>query len=185
MGLILGVLALVATACSDDDETPSAANDDRGTTTTAETASDGDGSTTTPVPAGALGDEPTFSDEGPSGDGCTPGDGTLPAGWWYGTLEGPIDAELTIDLACYYVGAAAEAEASGRGDEVNNDVYVVNDNPQQRSLAVADSATATCVELDATPMEVNCDLDDIDGPWAVWIRVQDGSVDRVVEQYAP
>jgi hypothetical protein len=132
-----------------------------------------------------LEDEPPLRDDGPSGSGCTPGAGELPDGWWYGTVTPPIASELSFDLACYFVGAAAEAEAARRGDEVNNDYYVVNDNPQSRTLPLASGATASCVELGSGVQQVDCAPGDVDGEWAVWLRVQAGEVDRIVEQYAP
>jgi hypothetical protein len=120
-----------------------------------------------------------------SGSGCRPGGDALPDGWWYGYLDGPVGTDLTFDLACYYIGAAAEAEAASRGDEVNDDYYVVNDNPLLRTVPVADETTASCVDLASDLEEVACTPADVAGPWAVWLRVQDGEVNRIWEQYAP
>lgn len=100
-------------------------------------------------------------------------------------MSGIPAPDLTFDLACYFVGAAAEAEAASRGDEVDNDYYVVNDSAQLRSAPVADHATATCVVLGAGVDQVDCMTAEVAGDWAVWLRVQSGEVDRIVEQYAP
>jgi hypothetical protein len=181
--LMILALTLLVAACSDDDGDVAASD---GTTTTTETTtSDEDGSTTTSPPDEPLEDEPPLHDDGPSGSGCTPGNEELPDGWWYGLVDGEIGSEVSVDLACYYIGAAAEAEAQARGDEVNNDHYTVNDNEQLRTLVVADDATARCVELGSGVQTTDCEPGDVDGPWAVWLRVDDGAVDRVVEQYAP
>ena len=180
------LLATALTACGDDadDAAPTTGPPDVTTTETTSTAPDG---TTTTTPRGAdLGEEPPFHDDGPSGSGCTPGDDVgLPDGWWYGTVSTSIAEAIDFDLACYHTGASAEAAAASRGDEVNNDYYVVDDNPSRRSLPVAGDATASCVELDDGLRMVDCDPADVTGEWAVWIRVVGGVVDRVVEQYAP
>jgi hypothetical protein len=137
-----------------------------------------------------LGDSPAFLTDAASGSGCTPGSGTLPDGWWYGlSVTANADhTEFTFDLACYYTGPIAETIAAGRGDEVNNDYYVVNDNPTLRTVPVAAGATASCVELGGADLNVPCAISDIPDssvPWAVWFRVVGGRVDRAVEQYAP
>lgn len=185
--------------CGDDDDSGSAGEVFE-TTTEAETTSTTEATTTTSGPNGKTGDGttttietgaflpegPPFQTDGPSGSGCAPGPGALPDGWWYGMLEGPVTDEVTFDLACYYVGDAAEAEAASRGDEVNNDYYVVNENPALRTMPVADDATASCVEMGTGVEQVECAPAEVDGEmWAVWLRVQDGEVDRIVEQYAP
>ena len=167
----LALVALLAAGCGDDEDASDAT-----------TSTSGEGTTTTAVP---LPEEPPLIDDAESGSGCTPGADELPDGWWYGTVDGPVTSEVTFDLACYYLGAAAEAEASSRGDEVNNDYYVVNDNPQLRTIDVAGDATASCVRLGAGVETVDCSPAEVTGEWAVWLRVQDGEVDRIVEQYAP
>ena len=182
---LVGLLVVVGPACSDDDDGDEVAE---ATTTTApaDTTTTIPPADTTTTTAEALGDEPPFHDDGASGNGCTPGDGAgLPDGWWYGSVVGAPDAEVDFDLACYYVGAAAEEIASERGDEVNNDYYVVNDNETVRTLSVDPDASATCVDLTGSLSMVDCPPSDVDGEWAVWLRVQDGAVDRIVEQYAP
>jgi hypothetical protein len=182
MGALLLVVAVAA--CGDDDgEVGSTTTVAADTTTTTTTAAEG--STTTTVTGTDLGDEPAFHDDGPSGSGCTAGTDELPDGWWYGDLIVPPGEGLAFDLACYYVGPAAEAEAASRGEEVNNDYYVVDDNPVDRSITIAAGATASCVDLSGSLMMVDCTPPDVAGDWNVWIRVVGGQVDRIVEQYAP
>jgi hypothetical protein len=179
------LLVVAAGGCGGDSDTGSTttalASSSTAPTTTSPTT--GPGTTTTTEPD--LSDAPPLRDDAVSGSGCSPGPGDLPAGWWYGVTEGVAGGQLALDLACYYRGAAAEAEATKRGDEVNNDYYVVNDSPQIRTVPVADDATASCVELGAGVLSVDCSPDDVAGDWAVWIRVQGGEADRIVEQYAP
>src|SRR5687767_2784541 len=42
----------------------------------------------------ALGEEPPLRGEAVSGSGCSPGGDTLPAGWWYGTIESAPDGDI-------------------------------------------------------------------------------------------
>jgi hypothetical protein len=168
---------MLSAGCSGDEDAADGATTTEATTTTTESTT----STTAALP-----DQPPLLDDAVSGSGCTPGaDEELTDGWWYGALTAPVTEEVVFDLACYYVGAAAEAEATSRGDEVNNDYYVVNENPQRRALTVASGATASCVELGAGVEMVDCSSTEVAGDWAVWLRVRDGDVDRIVEQYAP
>lgn len=191
--LALALVAGLTVGCGDDDGRGGEASNTTGSSDTTSSTGTTDANpstaastTTTTSSDGTLAEEPPYHDDSASGSGCTPGPGALPDGWWYGSLDGPITDEVTFDLACYYVGAVAEAEAASRGDEVNNDYYVVNDNPARRSISVADDATASCVELGAGVEQVDCTPAEVDGEmWSVWLRVQDGEVDRIVEQYAP
>lgn len=183
--LCAAALALVIGACGGDDETA-----DTSTTATTTTTDRATSSTTAPTSTehtagGGVGDEPTFHEDGPSGSGCTPGAGELLDGWWYGTLSGPPSSSLELDLACFYVGPAAEAEAASRGDEVNNDYYVVNDNPAVRMLPLGTDATASCVDLDPVLEMVDCPPSEVAGDWTVWVRVAGGEIDRIWEQYLP
>ena len=179
----LAVLVAVAAGCGDDDDGDGASGtvDTTGQSSSSATT---DASTST-TPEGELSDEPPLTGDAVSGSGCSPGGNELSDGWWYGTLDGAVASEVTFDLACYYTGDAAVEEAAARGDEVNNDFYVVNDNPQLRTVTVGADATASCVEVGSAAGTADCALGDVSGDWAVWLRVQDGEVDRVVEQYAP
>lgn len=179
--VVLAVVAVVAAGCGGDDDSSDTTTTTEAPTTTTEGAT----TTTAPTTTTTLPDEPPLREDGVSGSGCSPGSGPLPDGWWYGTVDAAIEDEVAFDLACYYIGAAAEAEAAKRGDEVDNDYYVVNENPQVRTVTLADGATATCVQLGAGVESVDCTPADVGGDWAVWLRVQGGEVDRIVEQYAP
>jgi hypothetical protein len=141
--------------------------------------------TVAPAPAGPLGDEPPRREDGPSGSGCAPGPASLPDGWWYGNLHGSVGHEVTFDLACYYIGAAAEKEAADRGQQVDDDFYIVNDQSTLRTLALKPAATAACVTPGGGLTSAPCSPNDVKGQWAVWLRVQNHAVDRIVEQYSP
>lgn len=187
---VVAAVAVLAAGCGDDDD-----DDARGTTTTTAVAGGGTTTTASSPPSSsettaggtgeALGESPTFHDDAASGSGCAPGEGDLPDGWWYGRISAVPTTTLGLDLACFYVGPAAEAEAASRGDEVNNDYYVVNDNPAVRTLTVASGASAECVDLEPTLEMVGCTPADVAADWTVWVRVVDGEVDRILEQYLP
>lgn len=185
---IAATLVMLVAGCGDDDDdardTTSTTEAGAGTTTTAAPTSSSS-ETTTGGDGELLGDGPTFAEDAASGSGCTPGEGDLPDGWWYGGISAAPTTTLEFDLACFYVGPAAEAEAASRGDEVNNDYYVVNDNPAVRSLPVSARASAECVQLETNLEMVECTPADVAGDWTVWVRVVDGEVDRILEQYLP
>ena len=50
---------------------------------------------------------------------------------------------VSFDRVQFLTGDAARSEAAKRGDEVDNDYYVVNDNTRLRTLVVADGATVS------------------------------------------
>ena len=186
--LTIGSMLLgLAAGCTGDDEdgTADGTTSDGATTVSSTSSSTTEPETSTSEGAG-LPDEPPVLNSSSSGSGeCSPGPGDLPTGWWYGSIQGASDDELLFDLACYYVGDAAEAEAAERGDEVSNDYYVVNDSLRTRVVSVASDATASCVEVGSEELNAECSPDEVAGDWAVWLRVQAGEVARIVEQYAP
>ena len=105
---------------------------------------------------------------------------------------------VTFDLAYFYRGERAEAEAAERGDEVVNDYYIVNDNPRLRTLPLADSVVVRYIPVDRC-----CDLQDgnidawlesvletnptdypgKDAAW--WFRVEGGQITRIEQQFLP
>lgn len=50
---------------------------------------------------------------------------------------------VSFDRVQFLTGEAARSEADKRGDEIENDYYVVNDNSRLRTLVVADGATVS------------------------------------------
>ena len=141
---------------------------------------------TTVAPTESSPDElmPTFRADGPSGSGCSPGGGDLPDGWWFGERTTPIGGDVGFDLACYYVDAAADAEAAARDDVALGGFYIVNDNPTIRTVTVSPSVTAQCLSIDGVLGD--CDVAQVnEGFRSIWIQVVDGEVVRVIEQLLP
>ena len=107
-------------------------------------------------------------------------------------------ATVTFNLAEFYRGERAEAEAAERGDEVVNDYYIVNENPRLRTIPLADTVTVRYIPVDRC-----CELHDgnldawlesiietnpthypgKDGAW--WFRVDAGLVTRIEQQFLP
>ena len=107
-------------------------------------------------------------------------------------------ATVTFDLAYFYRGDRAAEEAEAHGDEFLNDYYIVNDNPQLRTLPLADAVavsyipTSSCCEqrrgnIDAwleSVLETNpTDYPGKNVPW--WVTVRGGEITRIRQQYLP
>jgi hypothetical protein len=112
-------------------------------------------------------------------------------------LDGPPVA-LEFDLAYYLTGSDAEQAAADHGVVLETDYYIVNDNPSLRQLPVS-----PVVEIRYVPEGACCQLQPgLFDPWAAavnaelqtdyagsdafwWIRVRDGEVVLIEEQYLP
>ena len=139
-----------------------------------------------PPPSSQFGQYPTYSDSDASGSGCTPGEGPLPDGWWYGRAMTSVQPgnSFDFDLACFYVGQAAQDAAAENGDEAG-DVYITNTNPTLRSVALASNATMRCVNFDSPDGEGDCQPGTIPREFGIWVRVDGGTATRIVEQFTP
>jgi len=131
------------------------------------------------------------------GSGCTPGSG-LPDGIWFGYANSWTTSDIDFDMACWWTGAEAEAQAAADGVEAY-DYYITNDNTTVRVVSVASDAfglkadvynlsdTATWMEytiaqiiadpFGAAPVE--------SAPYRVWIAVNGGEVTSLAVQYVP
>jgi hypothetical protein len=139
---------------------------------------------------------PLAGSTGASGSGCEPGPGALPAGAWAGFIR-EIGADwLDFDLACFFVGDAANTAAAEDGVEeipVPNDYYIRNANPAVRRVPVAAGATVYVLNgVDLVPtgwdMWVQSPAQGLDCPGddcLVWLYVNDGEATEIVEQYRP
>jgi hypothetical protein len=157
------------------------------TTTGAPTTTTTQATTTTVPPSSPFGPQPTFSNTGASGSGCTPGGGSLPDGWWYGYGMSAMEpgSAFDFDLACFFVGDAAQDEAADRGDEAG-DVYITNDNPQLRTVQLAADASMRCVTFGGGGVgDEPCPPGTVPREFGIWVRVDGGRATRVLEQYLP
>ena len=166
------------------------------TTTTAAVDEPGTSAATTSMPA-ASSTTSTVMDTNQlaEGSGCTPGDGALPDGSWFGYVEAVSAGSVEFDLACWFSGNAANAAALEDGETevpVPNDYYVRNQNRALRSVPVADGATVVWLEDPDPSRPTTSDYPtwraardgrtDLPG---VWLTVAGGEVTEISEQYVP
>ncbi len=190
-GLVVAPLA----GCGDD------ADEDAAPTTTpapatptstaaASTTSSTTAATSSPAPpttAGGATEEPSEI-----GDSDDTGRSELEDGRHFGFWEtfeiGDTIAYGEFDLAQFLTGAAAEAAAAERGDEVNNDYYIVNDNPRLRTL-IAEGDTVVRVLEGGTPDLLDSNVADFAverSPDAgFWVTIEGGIVTEIEQQFVP
>lgn len=137
---------------------------------------------------------------GALGSGCAPNADVLPDGAWFGYATRLDAAGVDFDLACFYVGDAAAAQASARNDESPppNDYYIVNDVATTRRLDVAANVTAYRLSAEGgAALERTTYADFIANPGpegsaicpgvscATWVFINDGRVTEVMSQFFP
>ncbi|WP_291380105.1 hypothetical protein [Demequina sp.] len=139
-----------------------------------------------------FGDEWDYTGaDGAQGSGCAPGSATLPDGVWFGLADSWSTSNISVDLACWYSGATAESVAAARGDEVNNDYYLVNDVSTLRSVPVDGNVPAKKAGWDDGVFTLSEVMADPGGslptnhPYPVWVYVNGGVVTAVAVQYIP
>jgi len=139
-----------------------------------------------------FGDEWTTSPESQAqGSGCTPGATSLPDGVWFGYVKSWSTSQIAFDLACWWSGSGAIATAAARGDEVNNDYYVTNDNTTIRLVTVAGDIPAKKAGWEDGVFTLSQVIADPGGslptnaPYPAWIYVNGGVVTELAVQYVP
>lgn len=130
----------------------------------------------------------------------------LPGGRSFGVISG-VDAvtgggsTLRFDLAYFYTGAEADAQAAAHGDEtpVPDGYYIVNDNPKLRDVPISPS-----VKVRYIPEGTCCDLQPgtLEGLTAAangtamsdyptmasthwWITIAGGQIVKIEQQFLP
>ena len=180
--LLVVVAALVTTgACADDDEGPS-----QGQGTTASSAPSGTSSTAAPGPSPT---EPSTQ----LGDSDETGRSELADGRHFGfwkTFEiGDTIAFGEFDLAYFLTGGEAEAAAAAKGETVENDYFIVNDNARLRTLIVGGDAVVRVLADTGGPTLEPSNVADfaVDRHQAsgFWVTIADGLVTEIEEQYVP
>ncbi|MGE0794969.1 MAG: hypothetical protein AB7H43_03800 [Acidimicrobiia bacterium] len=109
-------------------------------------------------------------------------------GFWRTFEIGDTIAYGEFDLAYFLTGEEAEAEAAARGDEVNNDYYVVNDNPKLRTL-IARGSTTVRVLVGGGATLTSSNVADFaverhEGS-GCWVTIEGGIVTEIEEQFVP
>ena len=129
------------------------------------------------------------------GSGCTPGEGALGDGIWFGYVLSTAASQLEFDLACWFTGDAAVRAAAEDGEESPppNDYYVRNLNPLTRSVTAADTTEVvwypsfgdpTSEETTTFPEWITraAERDFMPG---VWLEIDSGIVVNIHEQWTP
>ena len=184
----LGLVALALTACSGGGG-PVVTVTGAPPTPTASS-----GSTPTPVSTAhvyAFGDEWTLAPANEAqGSGCAPGVGNLPDGAWFGFVHSWSTSQVAFDMACWWTGTEAEAQATARGEEAF-DYYITNDNTTVRLVTVAGDIPARKAawgDGDFTLSQVIADPAGslpTSSPYPAWIYVNGGVVTELAVQYIP
>ncbi|MGA8044917.1 MAG: hypothetical protein WCA30_01500 [Dermatophilaceae bacterium] len=128
------------------------------------------------------------------GAGCDVGEGELPDGRWFGTVDALSAESVELDIACWFIGedAVIAAEEDGEESPPPNDYYVRNDSTDTTTVAVAPDAVAVFFPTggpdgsSGTVADLVAASEDRGGyPYGVWIEVSDGVVVSVDEQWVP
>ncbi len=141
---------------------------------------------------------PLAGSEGASGSGCEPGGDELPDGIWFGYLlaEDPSNATIEFDLTCFYFGEAAWTKAAEEGEEANNDLWIVNQSDKIRTFEYPAKTTVWTITGDPNEghfprllitewPEASAYLDCPGENCGVWLYINDGRFNDIVEQYTP
>lgn len=204
---LAALLALGTAACGDDGET---ATSTEPTETSAVEASAPSPSTSSPTTSSVASTEPSSTstspltettttgvsggDDGADGSGCSPGQGSLPDGSWYGQASVATADELAFDLACWFSGDAAAAAAAADGEESPppNDYYV---RDFADTVRIVHPAIDTPVRWYPQLGDPASETDTTYGSWVetnserlrpgIWITIDGGRVTAIAEQWVP
>lgn len=211
---LVATLALLAGACTkktsetaDSGGATTVATTESTTTTTSGTATTKAATTSTlPMPAGPPATPLTINYGGtgtaPAGSGCSPPAGpSLPNGTWFGTLKSvdPAAGTIGLDLACYFVGDAANAAAAADGHSeipVPNDYYIRNQVPTIYTLPAIPNVAYLQLQYNGGSSEYEPTATGLGAAaaglasfnpdyWTGWIQVTDGYVTVIQQQFRP
>ena len=140
---------------------------------------------------------PLPGSEGASGSGCAPASTSLHEGIWFGFVTAKSDTSITFDLACFFFGTIAVAEAANDGVVDEDEIYIRNANPAMRTITVDPSVLVyehfedltDTIEVPFNPVLFAHWPEDPSFPnpcpsesCGVWLFVNDGVVTEMMEQ---
>ena len=140
---------------------------------------------------------PLPGSEGAGGSGCAPVSTSLSDGIWFGFVTAKSDTSITFDLACYFFGTIAVAEAANDGVVDEDEIYIRNANPTMRTITVDPSVLVyeyfedltDTIEVPFNPVLFAHWPEDPSFPnpcpgesCGVWLFVNDGVVTEMMEQ---
>lgn len=143
--------------------------------------------------------DPLPGSDDAAGSGCSPGEGPLPDGVWFGMAEEITSDGIRFDLACFFFGDAANEAAAEDGVEeipVPNDYYIRNQVGTLRLVPVPATAMVhtlgTSIDDGFETITFSTWGEQEDGflicpgeSCLVWLYVNGGRVTEIVEQYTP
>jgi len=126
---------------------------------------------------------PRPDSDGVDGNGCTPGSKPLWDGPWYGYIGGSDVGTLEFDLACFFTGDRARAEAALDGVSLTGSHYVRNQNLRLKTLPIHPDAVVyeegyvgLPMSLWPTPASHGCPGEGC----GAWIYLNNGEVTAIV-----
>ena len=187
-GLAVAVTALLlvgAVACGDDDEP--VASGDATTTTTTSVAPEVTTTTTTTTSPPVTVEPPDIGDS--MDTGVSELEDGRHFGYWQSFEIGDTVAFGEFDLAYFLTGAEAEAAAAERGEIVENDYYIVNENPKLRTLIAHGDTQVTVLANQGGPDSVATNVADFavdrHESSGFWVTIVNGIVTSIEEQFVP
>lgn len=128
--------------------------------------------------------------DGVAGSGCTPGDGPLSDGVWFGYANALSAGSLDFDLACAWSGQAAVDQAAITGDSLGAAAFfVTNENAAGRTITPSADAVGWPLvagnnpsrlnysNFATTPTDTGAPL-----PLPVWVYINSGQATEVIAQ---
>ena len=110
-------------------------------------------------------------------------------GYWTTFEIGDTVAFGEFDLAYFLTGAEAEAAAAERGETVENDYFIVNENPKLRTLIAHGDTKVTVLANQGGPDSVETNVADFavdrHETSGFWVTIVDGIVTSIEEQFVP
>lgn len=196
------VLTLGVAGCSSDQKKKRRSTSTTTPTTAVTTTTTATTVTTMPaVPPTPIAIPASTDGTSPDGSGCSPPAGVaLPDGIWFGQLESVDTAAGTIglDLACFFVGPAANVAASADGETeipVPNDYYIRNKVAKIYTLKAAPNVAVLKLPMGGGspepvlagtgPSAAAAMLAEFSDYWIGWVQVSGGWVVVIQQQYVP
>jgi hypothetical protein len=135
----------------------------------------------------------------PSAVPSEPSTAALPDGRHFGYIKDvdPTSLTMMFDLAYFLTGTEADKAAQAHGalgpgqEHIENDYFIVNDNPMLRTLSIAAGAKVHRIGPsgpDATKDETLSELAgnlNLHDELGFWVKVQGGKVVDIEEQFQP
>lgn len=125
---------------------------------------------------------------------CLESGNQLSDGIWFGVVEGIDAGFVVVDIACYWSGEGAAAQAASDGHQPVL-FYLINEDPRTYTVVLDASGTAHWVDGESAPEPIpmadwpvagsTFDQRCPDETCGAWLFINDGAVTELVEWYLP